>query len=652
MKKILSKYLMNYVEDCTESELEEWLMVPPTKEMGDFSLPCFQLAKRMHLSPKMIAEEIKAEIEQSMSQTIKQEMNQAIKQEMNQTIEQEMNQSIISERTDCEALEEKITKENESFLQRVEVVNGYLNFCLKESWYRNWLLQESITNVTEKMSEGIGKTVCIDYSSPNIAKNFHIGHLRTTIIGNSLYKIYQKLGYHMVGINHLGDWGTQFGKLIVSYKKWGTKEQVEKGGIDELLRLYVMFHTKVEENPELIQEARDWFLKMEQKDAEAMELWQWFKDISMIEFQEIYDLLRISFDSYSGESVYMEQVAGVVELLKEKELLVESEGANVVLLEDIKLPPCLITKSDGTSIYPSRDLAAVLHRKEVYDFWKCLYVTGAEQQLHFNQVFQVIRKMGYEWWEDLVHIPYGLVSVQGEKLSTRNGTIVFAKDLLEEAISRAMDIIEEKNPMLSDKEKVAKQVGIGAVVFHELYNVRIKNVSFSWEQVLNFDGATGPYIQYTYARANRMIQKNGGQEMQKWLKEQVSHGMGTANEENESYGMGGTKAEEESHGMGTVNADKVSEYSKYYTEDVSKQILELLTGYQGTIKEAAMRYEPCVIARFAYHLAQDFNQFYQECNIQNAEPACKQARLFLACLTQHTIKDAMALLGIECPEEM
>ena len=587
---------MNYVEGCSESELEEWLMIPPTKEMGDFSLPCFQLAKRMHLSPKMIAEEIKEGIEEEANQKSK-----------------------------VKEVSEESSEEQQEFLERVEVVNGYLNFYLKESWYVNWLFKQSISNVTEDICEGTGKTVCIDYSSPNIAKNFHIGHLRTTIIGNSLYKIYQKLGYHVVGINHLGDWGTQFGKLIVAYMKWGTKEQVEKEGIDELLRLYVLFHEKVEEVPELIQEARLWFLKMEEKDPEALELWQWFKDISMIEFQKIYDLLQITFDSYSGESVYTDQVAGVVERLREKQLLLESEGANVVLLEEENLPACLITKSDGTSIYPSRDIAAVFHRKETYDFCKCLYVTGTEQQLHFNQVFQVIRKMGYEWWEDLVHIPYGLVSIQGEKLSSRTGTMVFAKDLLAEAITRALVIMKEKNPSLMRKEEIAKQVGIGAVIFHELYNVRIKNVSFSWEQVLNFDGATGPYIQYTYARANRMIQKNGGKEMLQWF------------EEKKTYEM---------------EQEKLMEFCQYYTEEVSKTILDLLASYHQTIKEAAMRYEPCVIARFAYHLAQTFNQFYQECNIQNAEPECKQARLFLACLAHQTIKDAMALLGIECPEEM
>lgn len=568
MKEKLSQYLKQYVEECSTEELEGWLMVPPTKDMGDFSLPCFQLAKRYQESPKMVAQEIKEAMES----------------------------------------EGKLPE----FLERVEIVNGYLNFYLKESWYLNWLLEQSVENVIDKMNEGEGKTICIDYSSPNIAKNFHIGHLRTTIIGSSLYKIYQKMGYRVVGINYLGDWGTQFGKLITAYKKWGNREQIEKDGLDELLRLYVLFHEKAEEEPELMEEAREWFLKMEEKDPEAIKLWQWFKDISMVEFQKIYDLLQIQFDSWSGESVFTDQAPQVVELLKEKGLLEESEGANVVTLEEYDMPPCLITKRDGTSTYPSRDLAAVLYRKKTYGFDQCLYVTGAEQQLHFRQVFHVMKKMGYDWWEKLCHIPYGLVSFQGEKLSSRGGNMVFAKDLLEEAIARSKAVIQEKNPELGNSEEVANQVGIGAVIFHDLFNVRIKNVSFVWDQVLNFDGATGPYIQYTYARANSILKRNAP----------------------------------------LYQKPRLSRYAAYYKEASCKNILCLLTSYQDTITEAGKRYEPCVIARYAYALAQAFNQFYQECSIQNAESDCREARLFLTSLTHHTIKEAMGLLGIECPEEM
>ena len=352
-------------------------------------------------------------------------------------------------------------------------------------------------------------------------------------------------------------------------------------------------------------------MKLEQKDPEAIKLWKWFIDISLVEFQKIYDLLKIQFDSYQGESYATETVPQVVQLLKEKHLLEESEGANVVFLNEFDLPPCLITKTNGTSIYPSRDLATVLNRKKTYEFERCLYVTGAEQQLHFNQVFHVIQKMGYEWWKDLVHMPYGLVSFQGEKFSSRNGTMVFAKDLLQEAMTRAKTIIEEKNPTLDKKEEVARQVGIGAIIFHDLFNIKIKNVSFVWDQVLNFDGATGPYVQYTCARASSILTKNG-----------------------------------------IAGVPTKLPKSEYYADSASIRILELLTSYQDTIKEATNRYEPCVITRYAYALAQAFNQFYQECNIQNSEAECKEARLFLTSLAHHTMRDAMALLGIECPEKM
>ncbi len=574
MKKLLCSYVVPFVEECTLDELETWMIVPPSKDMGDYSLPCFQLAKRMYQTPKMIAEELK--------------------------------ESIMKE-----------SKEAKLVLDHMEVVKGYLNFYLKESWYQNWLLQQCIFHLSEPMSEGAGKTICIDFSSPNIAKNFHIGHLRTTLIGNSLYKIYEKLGYHVVGINHLGDWGTQFGKLIVAYKKWGDKEKIEKEGISELLRLYVLFHEELEHKKELMEEARLWFLKMEQKEKEAIEIWQWFKDISLKEFRKIYEMLSISFDSYSGESIYTDSVPALVEQLKAKNLLVESDGAYVVLMEEENMPPCLITKSDGTSIYPSRDVAAAIDRKNKYDFEQCLYVTGAEQQLHFRQVFQVVKKMGYDWWRDLVHVSYGLVSVQGEKLSSRNGTMVFAKDLLEEAIRRIHDIIMEKNPKLKNKDEVAKQVGIGAVIFHDLYHVKVKNVSFSWEQVLNFDGATAPYIQYTCARANSILRKN-------W--EECNWVLG--------------------------DFEQLNSYSKYYTETSTKYLLSVMGTYWDVIHEAAKRYEPCVIARFAYELAHGFNQFYQECNIQSATFDCKQARLLLTYLVKQTIQEAMSMLGIECPEEM
>jgi len=563
MKKVISEWIVNYMEEVTAAEVESLLAVPKEKEMGDYSLPCFTLAKRYHQSPKMIAQEIKQSVE----------------------------------------------IDPQPWLKSVEAVNGYLNFYLEETWYYTSLLKK-IVKQKEKMTVGQGKTICIDYSSPNIAKNFHIGHLRTTLIGHSLCLIYEKLGYHVVGINYLGDWGTQFGKLIEAYKLWGDKEKVEKDGLDELLRLYVKFHDEEKTQPELMEQARAWFAKMEKDDEEALGLWEWFKDISLEEFELIYQMLHITFDSYDGESCYRKQVSVIVNLLKEHELLTTSEGAEVVNLEEFEMPPCLITKSDGASIYPSRDLAAVLDRKQKYEFDQCLYVTGNEQQLHFNQVFHVIRKLGYDWWNQLKHISYGLISFQGGKLSTRSGNMVFAKDLLNEAVERAKFVIEEKNPELAEKEKTAQQVGIGAVIFHDLFHVRNKNISFDWDQVLNFDGATAPYIQYTYARACSVLKKN------------------------------------------SANSVITEEAGPFYQEESSQELIKLLSGYQDVILEAAERDEPCVIARYAYQLAKQYNQFYQHCNVMNAPAETKEARIFLTSLACSTIEEAMGLLGIECPSEM
>ena len=338
---------------------------------------------------------------------------------------------------------------------------------------------------------GKGQAICIDYSSPNVAKNFHVGHLRTTIIGNSLYKIYSKLGYQVNRINHLGDWGTQFGKLIVAYKTWGSKEAVEERGIAELMDLYVKFHAEAEKDESLIDQARAWFVKMEQGDEEALSIWQWFKDLSMVEYRHVYNLLNVDFDSFAGESFYRDKTQAIVDRLEDAKLLTESDGAYIVDLSDYDMAPCIIKKADGGSIYATRDLAAIYYRKETYHFVKCLYVTGQEQKLHFRQVFKVIELLGNDWAADqLIHIPYGLVSLEGAKLSTRSGNIIYAEDILLEAISKVKEIIAEKNPNLENKEEAARIVGVGAIMFHDLYNQRIKDVSFKWENVLNFDGET------------------------------------------------------------------------------------------------------------------------------------------------------------------
>lgn len=577
LKQTICKAIAKEVSSMTEagvtaSAIGELVETPPEKELGDFALPCFSFAKVLYKSPRVIAEELK----------------------------------------------EKLM--NVQGIQRIEAVNGYLNFYLDREGYAGKVI-EKITGINNGVvKRGEGKVICIDYSSPNIAKNFHVGHLRTTIIGNSLYQIYKKLGYQVVRINYLGDWGTQFGKLIVAYQKWSSKEAVEKDGIDELLRIYVKFNEESEQDGKLIDEARHWFVKMEQNDEEALEIWNWFKQISMVEFKRVYEMLGISFDSYAGESFYRDKVSALVEELEQKKLLQDSQGAKVIDLSAYGMPPCLIVKSDGGSIYHSRDIAAVLYRKQTYHFDQCLYVTGLEQTLHFKQIFKAIELMGYDWYTNLKHIPYGLVSLDGQKLSSRKGNIIYAEDILKEATNRALDSINAKNPELADKEKIAKQIGVGAVIFHDLFNQRIKNIDFVWEEVLSFEGTTGPYVQYTYARAKSILRK-------------CSWGMTTD--------------------VRSDTADKPLEVSTaYLTDDVSFELLKTLNGYEAAVQEAAERYEPSVIARYLIRVTTNFNKFYHECPILQAEKPCRKARLLLVDMTQTIIADACRLLGMECPEEM
>ncbi len=542
------------------------LETPPDSKMGDIAIPCFVFAKILHKNPAVIAADLKSGLEQ---------------------------------------------KKEELGLNEVISTGGYCNlFVNRELFVENTLTKAADGNHgVEKIGEK--KKVCMDYSSPNIAKNFHVGHLRTTVIGNSLYKIYDKLGYNVVRINHLGDWGTQFGKLIVAYKKWSSKEAVEKNGIQELLDIYVKFNNEKEEHPELMDEARSWFVAMEHGDKEALSIWEWFKDISIVEFERVYDMLGISFDSYTGESFYREKVPALVELLKEKNLLIESQGANVIDLSEYDMAPCMITKKDGSSIYHSRDISAVLYRKEKYDFDKCLYVTGLEQSLHFKQVFKAIELMGLDYYKDLVHVPYGLVSLDGEKLSTRTGNIIYAEDILKEAVKRAHELIEEKNPFLENKDEVAKKVGIGAVIFHDLFNQRIKNINFSWKEVLSFDGTTGPYVQYTYARAKSVLRKYG-KELQCTLTD-----------------------------------------CQALTDDISFALIKTIGGYENAVNVAAESYEPSIVARYLISLCTDFNKFYQRCPILKEENVkTKEARLYLVYVTSQIVFECCGLLGIECPEEM
>lgn len=561
MKKNIIDLLLKNIDGLSQDELAQYVEIPPKTEMGDFAFPCFRLAKLYRKAPQMIAQELKDKIGEV------------------------------------------------DFLSKIEVQGGYLNFFVDKEKFAKHII-ETYTNSEEYgySKEGEGQTICIDYSSPNVAKNFHVGHLRTTIIGNSLHKIYKKLGYNVVRINHLGDWGTQFGKLIVAYKKWGNKEAVEKDGISELMSIYVKFHEEAEKDPSLNDEARAWFTKMEHGDEEALSIWRWFLDISLKEFMRVYDILGMKFDSYNGESFYNDKMPAVIEELKGKNLITVSEGAQIVDLEKYNMPPCLITKKDGSSLYATRDIAAALYRQKTYNFTKCLYVTGLEQKLHFAQWFKVIELMGYDWYKGLVHIPYGLVSLKSGKLSTRKGNVLYAEDILNESIQKIREIISEKNPDLHDKETVAKQVGIGAIIFNDLYNQRIKDVLFDWDKLLNFDGETGPYVQYTYARAASVIRKVG-------------------------------------------DIPDTFDYS-VLTDEASMALLKEISRFPEVIKDAAEKYEPCVVARYAVAIAQAFNKFYHDCQINVEDENIKITRTNLTRIVKNIIKDALDLLGISCPEQM
>ena len=569
MKEKIIGILNNVIDFMSEEQIAEFIEQPPKKELGDYAFPCFRLAKELHKAPQMIAADIAEQIK--------------------------------SGDTDI------------SFLDKVDVQGAYVNFFLKKTEYAKTIIESSIDDNYGSSDIGNGKVICIDYSSPNVAKNFHVGHLRTTVIGNSLYKIFTKLGYKVERINHLGDWGTQFGKLIVAYKNWGSEEAVKEKGIEELMRLYVLFHDKADEDESLHDEARAWFHKMETGDEEALKIWKWFYDISLEEFKRVYNLMGIEFDHYTGESFYRDKTAGVVEELESKGLLEDSEGAKIVNLEKYDMAPCLILKNDGSSIYATRDIAAVEYRKKEYNFEKCLYVTGQEQKLHFAQVFKVMELLGNEWAKDnLIHIPYGLVSLSGEKLSTRGGNVIYAEDILHEAINKIKEIINEKNPDLSEEEKenAARIVGVGSVIFNDLYNQRIKDVSFSWQHVTSFEGETGPYVQYTYARCSSILRN---------FADFVP--------------------------SSDIDIDVL-------TDDASVELLKEISRFNDVIAEAADRYEPSVVARYAVDLAQVFNRFYTENRISVPEENIKNARLTLTYITRRILKDSLDLLGIGVVERM
>ncbi|MBE6083358.1 MAG: arginine--tRNA ligase [Tissierellaceae bacterium] len=552
------------IDDILEKEeIEKLVEIPPDSEMGDYAFPCFRLSKALKKSPNLISQE----------------------------------------------LAEKIKKN--SYIKKVESLGPYLNFFIDKGKLTEIVLKE----VKEKKETygssdmGKGKTVIVEYSSPNIAKPFHIGHIRTTIIGHALYDIYKYLGYNTVAINHLGDYGTQFGKLIVAYKKWGDREIVEKDPINELLKLYVKFHKEMENDSTLEEQARHWFKKLEDGDSEALELWQWMRDMSLKEFNRVYDILGIKFDSFTGESFYSDKMPKVVDDMRKKGILKKSQGAEIVDLEPYGMPPALITKSDGSTLYITRDIAAAIYRKEHYNFYKNVYVVGSEQILHFKQWKKIVELIGYPWAKDCIHVNFGMVRLEEGTMSTRKGRVVFLEDVLKKAVEKTLAIIEERNPNLENKDEVAKQVGIGAIVFQELFNNRIKDYTFTWEKTLSFDGETGPYVQYTYARANRLLEK------------------------------------------GNFSPDNKIDYSILSApEEIN--IIKMIYNFPKEIVTAMEKNEPSFVARSIMGIAKAFNSFYNSCPIMQEEENLKNARLQLVWATKSVIKAGLSLLGMETPDKM
>ena len=560
-KKLVAERIKEHL-DLELENIEKLIEVPPKAEMGDFALPCFQLSKVMRKSPNMISQE----------------------------------------------LSEKINKDS---FERVESLGPYLNFFVDKVTFskniENRILEEGKKYGASSVGEE--KNVVVEYSSPNIAKPFHVGHLFTTAIGHSLYRMLSFEGYNPIRINHLGDWGTQFGKLISAYKRWGNKEALEKEPINELLRIYVKFHDEAETNPELEDEGRMYFKKLEDGDKEATELWEIFKELSLKEFNNIYSLLGVDFDSWDGESFYNDKMDVVVNELEEKGVLTESNGAKVVMLDEYNMPPCIVVKSDGASIYATRDLAAAMYRKKKYDFEKCIYVVGKDQILHFNQVFKTLELTGHQWAKDCVHIPFGLVKFADRKLSTRKGNVVLLEELLSEAIAKTLETINEKNPGLENKEEVANKIGIGAILFTYLKNSRERDIVFDWKEMLSFEGETGPYVQYSYARAKSILRKVDGV---------------------------------------VVEPD----FSKLNSKE-EFELVKTLEGFQKAVLLGIDKLEPSVVTRYSIDVAKAFNKFYNAHSVLNLEDeGLKVARIKLIEATAQVIKNALFLIGLNVVEKM
>lgn len=538
--------------------------IPPNSEMGDLAFPCFPLAKIMRKAPPIIAKELAEKF------------------------------------PECD------------FIEKTEAAGGYLNFFYSKGEFAKESLGEIFDKGDDygKSDMGKGKTVIVEFSSPNIAKPFHIGHLFSTAVGNSLDKIYSFLGYKTEKINHLGDWGTQFGKLISAYKRWGNPEVIEKDPIKELLKIYVKFHEEAKNQPELEDEAREYFRLLESGDEETTSLWKYFREISLLEFKKVYDMLNITFDSYNGESFYSDKMDEVVEMLRDKNLLVKSEGAMVVDLSEENMPPCMILKSNGTTIYATRDLAAAIYRHRTYNFYKNIYVVGTPQALHFKQIFAVLKKLCGDWADDCVHVGFGLVKFPDKKLSTRDGDVVFLEDVLNESVSKTLGIIKENSPELEDAEKVAEKVGIGAILYTFLKNNREKDIVFSWDSMLDFEGESGPYVQYSYARGRSILRRS--------------------------------------------NIDPSGADYSLLTSDTEYELIKQLSKYGEAVAAAADKNEPFYVNRYVTSVAKLFNKFYNSNPIlkDDVPENVKKARLALVSASTLVIKSALGLLGIETVEKM
>lgn len=560
-KEEVKEIILGFDTGLTEKEISDLIEIPPNSDMGDYAFPVFKLAKTFRKAPNLIAEEL---------------------------------------------AKKEFSNEN---IKKIANVGPYVNFFVDNSKLVESVLTEAVKDDFGSSHIGVGKNVVFDFSSTNIAKPFHIGHLRSTVIGNAIRNIMKYQGFNTTGVNYIGDYGTQFGMMISAYLKWGDEDKINADPIKELLNLYVKYNKIAKEDESYMDEARDWFDKLEKKDPTAVKLWSWFREISLKEFQRVYDLLGVEFDNFNGESFHSQFIGDALEAIDKKNLLEESDGAMIINLDDENLPPVLIKKSNGSSTYLTRDIATAMYRKKTYDFYKNVYVVASQQKLHFEQLRAVLKKMGFDWWNDCEHVSFGMVSMKDGSMKTREGKVIFLEDVLNRAIDKTKSIIEERNPNLENKEEVAKQVGVGAVIFQDLFNNRIKDYTFDWDQVLNFDGETGPYTQYTFARSCSILDK-GEFELK----------------DNSKFDL--------------------------LVDDTEIDIVKHLSKFEEVLLNATEKYEPSFLTRYTVELAKLFNKFYANCPINTVEDELKYQRLYLTYSVNKCLKLSLSLLGIEAPVRM